>query len=84
MMKSLPATKEMQVPSLGADGPAHWRREWQPAPVFLPGKARTSLSPGPLTFPKAAAASPAAPLGSQGGSVGSDAEPAAPHLSSVL
>ena len=57
---------------------------WQRSRARLSGRPRTSLSPGPLTFPKAAAASPEAPLGSQGGSVGSDAEPAAPHLSSVL
>ena len=29
--------QETQVPSLGQEDP--WRREWQPTPVFLPGKS---------------------------------------------
>ena len=29
--------QEMQVQSLGGENP--WRRNWQPTPVFLPGKS---------------------------------------------
>ena len=36
MVKHLPARQESQVQFLGWEDP--WRREWQPAPVFLPGK----------------------------------------------
>ena len=36
MVKNLPAMQEMQVLFLGGEDP--WRREWQPIPVFLPGK----------------------------------------------
>ena len=38
MVKNLPAMQEMQVLFLGGEDP--WRREWQPTPVFLPGKFR--------------------------------------------
>ena len=34
--KNLPAVQEMQFQSLGQED--SWRREWQPAPVFLPGE----------------------------------------------
>ena len=37
VVKNLPATKEMWVRSLGRED--HWRRKWQPTPVFLPGKS---------------------------------------------
>ena len=39
-VKSLPATREMQ--ETGVDSWVRkmpWRREWQPTPVFLPGKS---------------------------------------------
>ena len=36
MAENLPAMQEIQVQSLGQEDP--WRRKWQPAPVFLPGK----------------------------------------------
>ena len=36
MLKNLPAMQETWVQSLGQEDP--WRREWQPIPVFLPGK----------------------------------------------
>ena len=36
MVKNLPAMQEMQVLFLGGEDP--WRREWQPIPVFMPGK----------------------------------------------
>ena len=36
MVKNLSAMQETQVRSLGWKIP--WRREWQPTPVFLPGK----------------------------------------------
>ena len=35
-------TKETQVRSLGQEYP--WRRKWQPAPVFLPGKSHGQRS----------------------------------------
>ena len=37
-LASLPAMQEIQVQSLGREIP--WRREWQPAPVFLPGESQ--------------------------------------------
>ena len=49
MVKNLPAmqeTQELQVPSLGQEDP--WRREWQPTPVFLPGKSPWTEKPGRL------------------------------------
>ena len=36
MVKNLPIMQETQVQSLGWEDP--WRREWLPAPVFLPGE----------------------------------------------
>ena len=36
MVKTLPAMQETQVQPLSQEDP--WRREWQPTPVFLPGK----------------------------------------------
>ena len=36
MAKNLPTIQETQVRSLGQKIP--WRREWQPSPVFSPGK----------------------------------------------
>ena len=35
-VKNLPAMREAQVLSLGQED--HWRREWQPTPVYLPGE----------------------------------------------
>ena len=37
VVKNPPAMQEMLVQSLSQDDP--WRREWLPAPVFLPGKS---------------------------------------------
>ena len=37
MVKSLPATQETWVQSLGREDP--WRRKWLPAPVLLPGES---------------------------------------------
>ena len=37
MVKSLPVKQEMQVPSL--DWEDLLEKEWQPIPVFLPGKS---------------------------------------------
>ena len=42
VVKNLPATPEAQVQSLGQED--HWRREWQPTPVFLPGKFHGEMS----------------------------------------
>ena len=36
-VNNLPAMQETQVQSL--DREISWRREWQPTPVFLPGKS---------------------------------------------
>ena len=36
MVKNLPAMQEIQVQSLGQEDPLE--KEWQPTPVFLPGK----------------------------------------------
>ena len=36
LVKNLPVMQETWVQSLGWEEP--WRREWQPTPVFLPGK----------------------------------------------
>ena len=36
-MKNPPGMQKIQVPSPGRKIP--WRREWQPAPVFLPGES---------------------------------------------
>ena len=36
MVKSLPAMQETRVQSLGGEDPLE--KEWQPTPVFLPGK----------------------------------------------
>ena len=38
-VKNPPATKEIQLQSLGQEDPLE--REWQPTPVFLPGKRRS-------------------------------------------
>ena len=35
-VKNMPAMREAQVLSLGQED--HWRREWQPTPVFLLGE----------------------------------------------
>ena len=35
-VKRLPAMQETWIRSLGGEDP--WRRQWQPTPVFLPGK----------------------------------------------
>ena len=37
MVKNLPAMQEIQVQSTGLRK-VHWRRKWQPTPVFLPGE----------------------------------------------
>ena len=37
MVKKLPAVRETQVRSLGQEDPLE--EEWQPTPVFLPGKS---------------------------------------------
>ena len=42
MVKNLPAMQETWFLSLGQNIP--WRREWQPAPVFLPGKSHRQRS----------------------------------------
>ena len=42
-VKNLPAVQETQVKSLGL-GKIPWRREWQPTPVFLPGKSHGQRS----------------------------------------
>ena len=45
LVKTLPAmqeTQKMQVQSLGQEDP--WRREWEPTPVFLPGKSHGQRS----------------------------------------
>ena len=36
MVKNLPAMWETQIRSLGWEDP--WRRQWQPAPIFVPGE----------------------------------------------
>jgi len=36
MVKNLPVTQETRVPSLGQEDPM--KKEWLPAPVFLPGE----------------------------------------------
>ena len=36
VLKNMPAMQEMQVRSLGWEDPL--KKEWQPTPVFLPGK----------------------------------------------
>ena len=36
MLKNLPAMQETWIPPLGLEDPLE--REWQPTPVFLPGK----------------------------------------------
>ena len=41
-LKNLPVMQETWVQSLGWENP--WRREWQPTPVFLPGKPRGERS----------------------------------------
>ena len=42
MVKNLPAMLEISVRSLGQED--SWRREWQPTPVFLPGKSHGQRS----------------------------------------
>ena len=42
VVKNLPAMQETQVWSLGQEDPLE--REWQPTPVFLPGKSHASRS----------------------------------------
>ena len=42
MVKNLPVMQKTQVQSLGQEDP--WRREWQPAPVFLPGESHGQRS----------------------------------------
>ena len=42
MVKNLPAMQETQLWSLGQEDP--WRRKWQPAPIFLPGKSHGQRS----------------------------------------
>ena len=45
VVKNPPAMKEPQetwVQSLGQEDP--WRRKWQPAPIFLPGKSHFQRS----------------------------------------
>ena len=37
MVKSLPAMQETRVQSLGGEDPLE--KEWQPTPVFFPGKS---------------------------------------------
>ena len=41
-VNNLPAMQEAQVQSLIGKTP--WRREWQPSPVFLPGKSHGQRS----------------------------------------
>ena len=43
-VKNLPAVMETWVRSLGQVGKIPWRREWQPTPVFLPGKSHGQRS----------------------------------------
>ena len=57
-VKSLPAMRETQVRSLGQEDPLekemathsstlaimHWKRKWQPTPVFLPGESQEQWS----------------------------------------
>ena len=38
MVKSMPSVWETWIQSLGQED--LWRREWQPTPVFLPGKSQ--------------------------------------------
>ena len=46
MVKTLPATQEIQVQSLGReDSLPVGRREWLPTPVFLPGEFHGLYSP---------------------------------------
>ena len=42
MVKNLPAMQETLVPSLSQEGPL--KKEWQPTPVFLPGKSNEQRS----------------------------------------
>ena len=42
MVKNLPAMQETWLWSLGREDP--WRREWQPTPLFLPGKSHGQRS----------------------------------------
>jgi len=42
MVKNLPAMQETWVRSLAWEDP--WIREWQPTPVFLPGKSHGQRS----------------------------------------
>ena len=46
MVKSLPALQETLVQSLGWED--HWRREWLPTSVFLPGESPWAEEPGGL------------------------------------
>ena len=48
MVKNLPAMQETRVQSLDREDP--WRREWQPTPVFLPGKFPWTDEPGRLQW----------------------------------
>ena len=48
MVKNLPAMQETRVQSLDREDP--WRREWQPTPVFLPGKFPWTEEPGRLQW----------------------------------
>ena len=42
MVTNLPAMQEIQVPSLGREDPLE--KEWQPTPIFLPGKSQRQRS----------------------------------------
>ena len=49
MVKNLPAMQETRAGSLGQTDPMiPWRREWQPTPLFLPGKSHGKKELGGL------------------------------------
>ena len=49
MVKNLTAMQETRAGSLGQNDPTiPWRKEWQPTPLFLPGKSHGKEEPGGL------------------------------------
>ena len=42
VVKNLPAVLKRQIQPLGQEDP--WRHQWQPTPVFLPGKSHGQMS----------------------------------------
>ena len=50
VVKNLPAMQETLVPSQSQEGPL--KKEWQPTPVFLPGKSNEQRSLGRLYSPR--------------------------------